>query len=152
MNPARVCIPRFVPHFTGEKIHVRGGWLAFLAVGEQTGGGYALIETANEPSTGVPLHVHEREDKTWFVLEGECTFQVGDGVFQARTGDYVFGARNVPHSDSNRTTALARSLIMVTPAGFEEFWRESAQLPWDAPAAVHQELGRKFGVRAVRTP
>jgi len=41
---------------------------------------------------------------------------------------------------------------MVTPAGFEEFWREPAQLPWDAPAAVHQELGRKFGVRAVRTP
>ena len=64
-------LPRFIPHGSGERIKVRGGWLSYLAVGEQTGGAYAVIETANDPSTGVPLHVHEREDETWFVLEGD---------------------------------------------------------------------------------
>jgi quercetin dioxygenase-like cupin family protein len=121
-------------------------------VGEQTGGAYAMIETANEPSTGVPLHIHEREDETWFVLEGELTFQVGNETIHARAGDYLFGARNVPHSYSNRTEALARALILVTPAGFEGFWRESARLPKDAPAAAREELGRKYGVRPVRAP
>ena len=129
---------------------MRGGWLTFLAVGEQTGGAYALIETANDPGTGVLLHVHEREDETWFVLEGELTFQVGDQMFCARPGDYVFGARNVPHSYSNRSEATARALILVTPAGFEGFWRESAQLPPDAPAAAHENLSRQYGVRPVR--
>ena len=140
-------LPRFIQHGSGERIRVRGGWLSYLAVGEQTGGAYAVIETANDPSTGVPLHVHEREDETWFVLEGEYTFEVGDQTFRAGPGDYVFGPRNVPHSYANRTDAVARALIMVTPAGFEGFWRESVKLGEDA--AVHRALGEKYGVRQV---
>ena len=76
---------------------MRGGSLSFLAVVEQSGGAYALIETANDPSTRVPLHVHEREDETWIVLEGEYTFEVGGQTFRAGPGDYVFGPRHVAH-------------------------------------------------------
>ena len=36
--------PRLLLHLRGETIEVHGGWLSFLAVGEQTGGAYALIE------------------------------------------------------------------------------------------------------------
>jgi hypothetical protein len=57
----------------------------------------------------------------------EYTFEVGGQTFLARPGDYVFGPRHVPHSDANRTGVLARTLIMVTPAGSEGFWRESAR-------------------------
>src|SRR6516162_1047446 len=119
---------RFISHGQGDRIKVRGGWLSFLALGEQTGGAYALIETANDPATGVRLHVHEREDETWLILEGEYFFQVGDQTFQAHAGDYVFGPRGVPHLYANQTASVARALIMVTPAGFEGFWRESARL------------------------
>lgn len=66
-------------------------------------------------------------DETWFILEGEYTFEVGGQTFLARPGDYVFGPRNVPHRYANRTGAFARTLIMVTPARFEGFWRESAR-------------------------
>jgi hypothetical protein len=51
----------------------------------------------------------------------------------------------MPHSYANRTEAVARALIMVTPAGFEGFWIESARLEGDA--AAHQALGEKYGVR-----
>jgi mannose-6-phosphate isomerase-like protein (cupin superfamily) len=144
-DPLPTTQSRLIHHGRGERIKVRGGWLSFLAVGEQTRGAYGLIETANEPSTGVPLHVHEREDETWFVLEGEYTFEVGGQTFRAGPGDYVFGPRYVPHSYANRTEAVARALIMVTPAGFEGFWRESANLAGDA--AAHKALGEKYGVR-----
>src|SRR5215813_2469471 len=142
-----VQFPRVVPHLSGEKIRVHGGWLSFLAVGDQTNGAYALIETANDPSTGVRLHVHEREDETWFILEGEYVFQVGTQTISAHAGDYVFGPRKVPHSYANRSASVARALIMVTPAGFEGFWRESARLGPDV--AAHQALGLKYGVRFV---
>jgi quercetin dioxygenase-like cupin family protein len=66
--------------------------------------------------------------RAWFVLEGECTFQVGGQTLCAHAGDYVFGPRGVPHDYSKQTKAVARALIMVSPAGFEGFWRESAQL------------------------
>jgi hypothetical protein len=63
-NPLPASHSRLIQHGRGERIKVRGGWLSFLAVGEQTGGAYALIETANDPSTDVPLYVHEQEDET----------------------------------------------------------------------------------------
>ena len=53
----------------------------------------------------------------------------------------------MPHSYANRTTAVARALIMVTPAGFEGFWRESAKLGEDAEA--HEALGLKYGVKSI---
>lgn len=142
--------PRVVRHDSGEKIKVHGGWLSFLAVDDQTNGAYALIETANEPSTGVPVHVHEREDETWFILEGEYVFQVGSQTISAGAGDYVFGPRSVPHSYANRSALVARALIMVTPAGFEGFWRDSARLGPDV--AAHVALGLRYGVSFVPNP
>jgi hypothetical protein len=68
-DPLPASHSRLIQHRRGERIKVRGGWLSFLAVGEQTGGAYSLIETANDPSTGVPLHVHEREDETGLFLK-----------------------------------------------------------------------------------
>jgi len=136
--------PRWLRHAAGDRIEVRGGWLSFLATGEQTGGAYVLVETANNPSTAVPSHIHEREDETWFALEGEYVFEVGGQVFCAHAGDYVFGPRNVAHSYANRSANVARALIMVTGAGFEGFWRESARLAGDT--AEHEVLGRpSFG-------
>ena len=76
---------RFIPHSHGDRIKVRGGWLSFLAFGEQNVGAYALIETANDPATGVRLHVREREDETWFVLEWEYTFEVGGQTLPCRS-------------------------------------------------------------------
>jgi hypothetical protein len=52
-----------------------------------------------------------------------------------------FGPRGVPHDYSSQTKAVARALIMVSPAGFEGFWREPAQLGRDASA--HLALGKK---------
>ena len=147
VNVNSLLVPRLVQHLSGEKTAMRHGWQSFVASGEQTGGAYALIETANDPATGVRLHVHEREDETWLILEGEYFFQVGDQTFQAHAGDYVFGPRGVPHLYANQTASVARALIMVTPAGFEGFWRESARLGND-PAA-HEALGQKYGVKSV---
>lgn len=148
-NPTPALLPRSVARGSGEKIEMRGGWMSFLAVGEETGGRYALIETANDPYTAVPLHAHEREDETWFVLEGEFAFQVGDQRLIARAGDYVFGPRNVPHSYANRTDHVARTLIMVSPAGFEGFWRESASLRGGTSIEAREALSKAYGVRFV---
>ena len=91
------------------------------------------------------MQIDKREDETRFVLEGSYVFEVGGLAFCAHAGDYVFGPRNVAHSYANRSANVARALIMVTPAGFEGFWRESARLAGDT--AAHEALGRKYGVR-----
>src|SRR5215468_6247559 len=93
---------RFISHGQGDRIKVRGGWLSFLALGEQTGGAYALIETANDPATGVRLHVHEREDETWFVLEGCARLRL---VVKRSAPVQVTMSWTAHHSYANRTKA-----------------------------------------------
>jgi quercetin dioxygenase-like cupin family protein len=95
----------------------------FKATGEQTGGALGLIEHIVPPGAGSPWHVHHNEDESFYVIEGEILFIVGDQQkrLTAGAGTFVFGPRNVPHGFRNDSASPARMLLQVTPAGFEQF-------------------------------
>ena len=88
------------------------------------------------PNNGPPPHVHSRDDESFFVLEGEVTFQIGDQTITGKTGTFVQGPRGIPHSFKNNGKLPARMLVYITPAGFENFVKEFAQpvASFDSPA------------------
>lgn len=97
-------------------------WLGSLALikagAAETGGRFALVEVLeNEGET--PLHVHHREDETFFVLEGEVRFEVGGESLPAGPGAMLFAPRDVPHRYSV-VRGPARMLFLFTPGGFED--------------------------------
>jgi quercetin dioxygenase-like cupin family protein len=51
----------------------------FLATGEQTGEGFALVDERAMRGESVPLHVHRDDVESFYVLEGEITFYLDDG-------------------------------------------------------------------------
>jgi uncharacterized RmlC-like cupin family protein len=72
---------------------------------------------------------HHAFDETFYVLEGELTFKLGDELSLARAGEVAFARAGTPHTFTNRSEAPARFLIVCTPAGFErEFARRAAAL------------------------
>src|SRR5918998_1081798 len=77
---------------------------------------------------GAPVHTHSREDEYSYVLEGAIGVQVGDEDFYLREGDLVLKPRGVPHAFWNPTNRPARILEMISPAGFENYFRELAPL------------------------
>ena len=104
-----------------------------LADSEETGGHFGLIESLSPKGAEPPRHIHRREDETFYVLEGEITFYVGDETYEAPPGTCVFAPRGVPHSYTFETDVF-RMLVHVAPGGFEEFFRppqfsEPAQAP-----------------------
>ncbi|HZC19993.1 MAG TPA: cupin domain-containing protein [Rubrobacteraceae bacterium] len=110
---------------------VRFGGLGvrFMIDGLQTGGTFALVEHPIGPRVlATPMHTHRHEDEYTYVLEGEVGVQVGDEVRIARPGDLVFKPRNVPHAFWNAGDASARALEIISPAGFEQYFREIAPL------------------------
>jgi mannose-6-phosphate isomerase-like protein (cupin superfamily) len=97
--------------------------------GLDTGGTFALVEHPIEPRIlAAPIHTHQHEDEYTYVLEGEVGVQVGDEVRVARPGDLVFKPRNVPHAFWNPGDAPARALEIISPAGFERYFREITPL------------------------
>ena len=120
----------------GKAFSAVGDVYRVLASGRQTGGVYALSEIRVSPNDGPPPHIHSREDESFFVLEGEVEFQVGDEKITARPGTFIQGPRGIAHSFKNNTQLPARMLGFVTPAGFENFFNEFAQpvASFDSPA------------------
>ena len=93
-----------------------------LADAEETGGQYGLIESLSPKGTEPPRHVHSREDETFYLLEGEITFYIGEETYKATPGTFVSAPRGVPHSYTFDTEVI-RMLVLVAPGGFEEFFR-----------------------------
>lgn len=105
-----------------EIIAFLGGAIAIRIPGERTGGAYAALEQVLPGRMATPLHVHDGEDETFHVLEGEITVLRGEETLTAGAGDVVRLPRGVPHAfrvDSD----LARIVDVVTPAGHERFFR-----------------------------
>ena len=58
----------------GKRLASAGNIYRILASGAETNGRYALLETLVEPGQGAPLHLHEREEEAFFILEGDMVF------------------------------------------------------------------------------
>jgi len=123
----------------GRTIGIVGDIYRFLATSEETGGRYAMFEATVLPGGGPPPHIHRREDETFYVLEGEITFQVGDNRRVARPGTFIHMPIGNQHAFKNETDQPAKMLISFAPAGLEGMFFEvgrdlaAGEMP-DAPS------------------
>jgi mannose-6-phosphate isomerase-like protein (cupin superfamily) len=91
-----------------------------LLHGEDTGGEISAIEhTVPAGWNGPPLHRHDF-DETFYVLEGELTFRLGEELLAARAGALVFAPRGAGHTLANPGEAPARYLLLRTPSSVED--------------------------------
>jgi quercetin dioxygenase-like cupin family protein len=114
----------------GEEVWFADSLLSYKVTGDETHGQLALAEVRAPRGSGSPVHTHRNEDEAWYILEGELTFWLGEESRIATTGDFVFGSRGVRHRFLVESEE-ARFLILVTPAGFEDFTRACG---WPATA------------------
>ena len=101
----------------------------FMLAGEETGGGFSLVEHPIPPrALAAPLHRHSREDEYSFVLEGRVGALLGDEVVDGRAGDLIFKPRDQWHTFWNAGDEPARLLEMISPAGFEGYFEKIVDL------------------------
>lgn len=108
----------------GRTIAVVGDVYRFLATAEDTNGKYAMWEAFVPPGGGPPPHVHSREEESFYILEGEITFMIGEERLVATAGTFANMPVGTPHSFKNEGQQPAKMLISVAPAGLEEMFFE----------------------------
>ncbi|MGH2953523.1 MAG: cupin domain-containing protein [Solirubrobacterales bacterium] len=100
----------------------------YMVYGEESGGGFSLVEHPIPPRMlCAPLHKHSREDEYSFVLEGTMGALLGDDVIYAQAGDLAFKPRDQWHTFWNAGDEPCRILEIISPGGFEHFFREFAE-------------------------
>ncbi len=129
----------------GERIHVIGDSQTIKLDGAMTNGLFAMIEQNNEVGVRVPLHVHTREDETFYVCEGEVLFQVAEIEILAPAGTTVYLPKGVPHGF--RVNKPTRAVLSVYPAGAEDMFRELSKFPPGPPDMnAVAEICAKYGI------
>ncbi len=125
--------------------------VVFKLDGTDTGGAVAVVEHPFEIGALVPPHLHTREDEYSIVLEGEIGFRSGDREAVLGPGGYITKPRNEMHAMWNAGPTRARMIEIISPAGFERFFMELADLvdsggfTFEAMAGIASRYGLSFG-------
>jgi len=125
---------RLIPPDAGETVWLGQLGVRFLLDGSHTQGHLSVVEhPLPARALGSPLHTHHAEDEWSFVIEGQVGVQLGQETFVAGPGSLVLKPRGVQHAFWNAGDSPARVLEMITPAGFERYFREAAMLFGSGP-------------------
>ena len=118
----------FIPSHDGRTVSLGGFEAIFKISGDFNEGRFSIVEHPIDPGRIVHPHMHAHEDEFSYILEGEIGARIGDELLQATTGSYVSKPRGIPHTFWNPTTKPARLLELISPAGFEKYFTELAEL------------------------
>jgi mannose-6-phosphate isomerase-like protein (cupin superfamily) len=151
MGAPYVFIVRLVGEETSEKLReeklVFGGVTILIRVSAEDSGGAMTVLEEVPPMVDTPLHVHSREDELFYVVEGEHIITLGEREHRLGPGEAVFAPRGIPHAQRRVEPGVGRELVVLTPGGFEQFFRDLAEaerdgtLGPDAYAAASERAG-----------
>jgi quercetin dioxygenase-like cupin family protein len=118
----------------------------FKIDGADTGGALSVIEHPFEVGALVPPHVHTREDEFSIVLEGEIGFRSEDKEVVLGAGGYIIKPRGEVHAMWNAGRVPARMIEIISPAGFEGFFRELVAMAGPPEPAAMAEAADRYGL------
>jgi len=124
-----------------------GAGIEWKIDGTDTDGNFAIVHHPIAPRTLVTgLHRHHNEDEYSYVLEGTMGALLGDEVVEAEAGSWVFKPRGQWHTFWNAGDEPCHLIEVISPAGFEEFFREWREGGDDEEQL--RELGEKYEIDA----
>jgi len=99
--------PAIVAPTAAPRLDVLGVGHTVRVPGVLTGGRVTFIEIDLPPASGIPEHVHSREDEIFHVLDGVVEFVLAGHVTRAVPGTTVFAPRDVAHGFKAAGPAVA---------------------------------------------
>lgn len=113
--------------------------------GSETGKRFSVVHHPMAPrALAAPLHYHHNEDEYSYVLKGTLGALLGDAVVEAGPGTWVFKPREQWHTFWNAGDTPCEIIEVISPAGFENFFREVAEAWGDLERFV--EINKKYAL------
>jgi quercetin dioxygenase-like cupin family protein len=120
--------------------------VVFKIDGADSGGALSIVEHPFEVGALVPPHVHTLEDEFSIMLEGEIGFRSEDQEVVLGVGGYIVKPRGEVHAMWNAGSTPARMIEVISPAGFEDFFRDFVDMTDAGPpeGAAIAELAERY--------
>jgi quercetin dioxygenase-like cupin family protein len=162
MDAAGAPAVRVVPPGGGENVLIPGFGAVFKLYSRDNNGEVAIVEHPFAVGTITAPHRHTREDEHSIVLEGQIGFRSDAEEVVLGPGGYITKPRGQMHAMWNAGAVPGRIVEVITPGGFENYFRELGELLTSrthepgalvepAPGPSHEsaqftELAAKYGL------
>lgn len=83
-----------------------------------------IVEITVPPGWEGPRLHHHDFDESFYVLDGELTFQLGETLRTGEPGELVFAPRGAIHTLANLSEHPARYLLVCTPGQFTHYFEQ----------------------------
>ena len=103
--------------------------ITFMLSGADTFGQLDLVENEFGYLGGLPIHIHRQQDEIHYILKGQLRYQIGEEIFETKSGDCVYIPKGTPHAWINLQQETARIIGILTPGGSEGFFQTMSSLP-----------------------
>jgi mannose-6-phosphate isomerase-like protein (cupin superfamily) len=112
----------------GEYVALPGFGAVFKLSSKANGGEVSIVEHPFEVGILTAAHRHTREDEHSIVLAGEIGFRSDDSEVVLGPGGYITKPRGQMHAMWNAGSEPGRIIEIITPGGFENYFRELGEL------------------------
>ena len=113
---------------SGQSASIPGFRAVYKIYSRDNGGEIAMVEHPFAVGFITAPHLHTREDETSIVLEGQIGFRSDDAEVVLGPGGYITKPRGQMHSMWNAGTVPGRIVEVITPGGFEGYFRELGEV------------------------
>lgn len=135
-----------------EAVDLDGLGIIWMIDGADAGERFSIVHHTLAPRLlAAPLHLHHREDEYSYVLEGRLGALLGDDVVEAGPGAWVYKPRGQWHTFWNAGDEPCHIIELISPAGFEHYFRALAE-SWpdvDAFASLNDRYGLEMDFGSV---
>ncbi|MFD2512562.1 cupin domain-containing protein [Pontibacter locisalis] len=129
----------------GDKFDFGGFGVQWKIDGPDTGKRFSVVHHPLAPrALAAPLHYHHNEDEYSYVIEGKLGAMLGDDVVIAEPGTWVLKPRGQWHTFWNAGDSPCQIIEVISPAGFENFFREVAAAWGDM--SKFAEINKKYSL------
>jgi mannose-6-phosphate isomerase-like protein (cupin superfamily) len=131
----------------GRSIELGNFEMSLKAAGEETGGAFALLEAAEPPNFGPPMHTHNNAAEAFYVLEGEYHIFLDEREYACPAGSFIFIPAGIKHG-FRVGTAPSRKLNLYTPAAMVGYFDQLSVTikRGDADPDRLDEIARRHGM------
>lgn len=137
--------PTIVPADSPETFDFGGLGVEWKIDGADSQQRFAVVHHPMAPrALAAPLHRHHNEDEYSYVIEGQLGALLGDEVVTAGPGTWVHKPRLQWHTFWNAGDTPCRIIEVISPAGFENFFREVSAHWGDLEKFA--EINRKYSL------
>ncbi len=143
---------RVVTRADGDVFDFGGLGVHWKVEGADTDGRFSVVHHPIAPrALAAPLHFHHNEDELSYVLAGRLGALLGDDVVVAEPGSWVFKPRKQWHTFWNAGDTPCEIIEIISPAGFENYFREVAEAWGDVAkfAAISEKYALDMELESV---